>query len=166
MVADTGTPIDNSKQEESAPETLAGDSIQDQNAQVATSDSSQVGGGYAAYVLGVLFVVYVFNFIDRQILSILAEEIKADLGISDADIGFLYGTAFAVFYAVFGIPLGKLADIWVRRKLISVGLGFWSLMTALSGTSRNFLGLAVFRFGVGVGEASATPAAFSMLSDY
>ena len=117
-------------------------------------------------MLGVLILVYVFNFIDRQILSILAEEIKADLGISDADIGFLYGTAFAVFYAVFGIPLGRLADTWVRKNLISVGLGFWSVMTALSGTARSFSGLAVFRFGVGIGEASATPAAFSMLSDY
>jgi MFS family permease len=125
-----------------------------------------VGGRYAKYVLGVLIIVYVFNFIDRQILSILAEEIKADLGISDADIGFLYGTAFAVFYAVFGIPLGRLADTWSRKNLISVGLGFWSLMTALSGTARSFAGLAVFRFGVGIGEASATPAAFSMLSDY
>ena len=75
-------------------------------------------------MLGVLIIVYVFNFIDRQILSILAEEIKADLGISDADIGFLYGTAFAVFYAVFGIPLGRLADTWTRKNLISVGLGF------------------------------------------
>lgn len=126
----------------------------------------EVGGRYAKYVLGVLIVVYIFNFIDRQILSILAEEIKADLGITDADIGFLYGTAFAVFYAVFGIPLGKLADVWTRKSLISVGLGFWSLMTALSGTAQNFASLAGFRFGVGVGEASATPAAFSMLSDY
>ena len=84
----------------------------------------EVGGRYAKYVLGVLIVVYIFNFIDRQILSILAEEIKADLGITDADIGFLYGTAFAVFYAVFGIPLGKLADVWTRKSLISVGLGF------------------------------------------
>ena len=126
----------------------------------------EVGGRYARYVLGVLVIVYIFNFIDRQILSILAEEIKADLGLSDADIGFLYGTAFAVFYAVFGIPLGKLADVWNRRKLISTGLAFWSAMSTLSGTARSFLGLAVFRFGVGVGEASASPAAFSMLSDY
>ncbi len=125
-----------------------------------------VGGRYANYVLIVLIIVYVFNFIDRQILSILAEEIKADLGISDADIGFLYGTAFAVFYAVFGIPLARLADTWIRKDLIAIGLGFWSLMTALSGTARNFASLATFRFGVGVGEASASPAAFSMLSDY
>jgi len=127
---------------------------------------AETGGRYARYVLLALIVVYIFNFIDRQILSILAEEIKADLGISDADIGFLYGTAFAVFYAIFGIPLGRLADVWVRKNLISVGLGFWSLMTALSGTARSFFSLAVFRFGVGIGEASATPAAFSMLSDY
>ncbi len=131
-----------------------------------SDDRDEVGGGYAKYVLFVLVIVYVFNFIDRQILSILAEEIKADLGISDADIGFLYGTAFAVFYAVFGIPLGKLADVWNRGRLISIGLAFWSLMTALSGTAKNFAALAVFRFGVGIGEASATPAAFSMLSDY
>ena len=79
---------------------------------------------YAKYVLFVLIIVYIFNFIDRQILSILAEEIKADLGIGDAEIGFLYGTAFAVFYAVFGIPLGRLADMWNRKKLISMGLSF------------------------------------------
>ena len=126
----------------------------------------EVGGGYAKYVTGVLVIVYVFNFIDRQIVTILAEEIKADLGISDAQIGFLYGTAFAVFYAIFGIPLGKLADNWSRKSLISVGLGFWSLMTALSGTARSFFSLAAYRVGVGIGEASATPAAFSMLSDY
>jgi MFS family permease len=125
-----------------------------------------VGGRYAGYVLGVLVLVYVFNFIDRQILSILAEEIKRDLGLSDAQIGFLYGTAFAVFYAVFGIPLGRLADVWVRRSLISIGLTFWSLMTALSGLAGSFGSLASYRIGVGIGEASATPAAFSMLSDY
>lgn len=124
-----------------------------------------VGGRYARYALVVLIIVYVFNFIDRQILSILAEEIKADLGISDADIGFLYGTAFAVFYAVFGIPLGRLADVWVRRTLIAAGLAFWSVMTALSGTARSFATLALYRFGVGIGEASATPASFSMLAD-
>jgi MFS family permease len=121
--------------------------------------------GYSRYVLGVLVVVYVLNFLDRQIISILAEQIKADLGIDDSQIGFLYGTAFAVFYAIFGIPLGRLADVWSRRTLIATGLGFWSLMTAASGLARNFTQLATARIGVGVGEASATPAAFSMLSD-
>ena len=120
---------------------------------------------YSRYVLGVLVVVYVLNFLDRQIISILAEDIKADLGIDDAQIGFLYGTAFAVFYAIFGIPLGRLADVWNRRTLISMGLAFWSLMTAVSGLARTFPQLAAARIGVGVGEASATPAAFSMLSD-
>ena len=132
----------------------------------AAAGKTEVGGGYAKYVTGVLVIVYVFNFIDRQIVTILAEEIKADLGISDAQIGFLYGTAFAVFYALFGIPLGKLADSWTRKNLISIGLGFWSLMTALSGTARSFFSLAAYRVGVGIGEASASPAAFSMLSDY
>jgi len=121
--------------------------------------------GYSRYVLAVLVLVYVLNFLDRQIISILAEDIKADLGISDAEIGFLYGTAFAVFYAVFGIPLGRLADVWNRRALISLGLAFWSLMTAVSGMAKSFTQLAAARVGVGVGEASATPAAFSMLTD-
>jgi MFS family permease len=126
----------------------------------------KIGGAYSHYVLFVLVIVYVFNFIDRNILSILAESIKADLGVTDAQMGFLYGTVFAVFYAVFGIPLARFADVWVRRSLISLGLLFWSLMTALSGTARSFVSLAGFRIGVGIGEASASPAAYSMLSDY
>jgi MFS family permease len=96
---------------------------------------------------------------------IVLEDIKADLGVSDAQIGFLYGTAFAVFYAIFGIPLGRLADVWNRRTLIASGLAFWSVMTALSGFARGFPALAAARIGVGVGEASASPAAFSMLAD-
>jgi len=121
---------------------------------------------YASYVLFVLVLVYLFNFIDRQLPSILAERIKADFSVSDADLGFLYGTAFAVFYAIFGIPLGRLADVWNRRSLVAIGLAFWSAMTALSGFSRNLDELKIARVGVAVGEASATPAAFSMLSDY
>ncbi|SEJ66021.1 Major Facilitator Superfamily protein [Sphingobium sp. AP50] len=123
-------------------------------------------GWYAYYVLAILLLVYVFNFIDRQILAILAEDIKADLGISDAQLGFLYGTAFAMFYATFGIAFGRLADSWNRKKLITLGLSFWSIMTAASGLARGFLPLAACRFGVGVGEASASPAAFSLLYDY
>ena len=131
------------------------------------SDSTtKTGGWYAHYVLFVLVLVYIFNFIDRQILSILAEDIKADLGIGDAEMGFLYGTVFAVFYAVFGIPLARFADVWTRRSLVSIGLAFWSLMTAASGFARSFTTLAACRIGVGIGEASASPAAYSMLSDY
>ena len=126
----------------------------------------EVGGRYAKIALTILVIVYVFNFIDRQILTILAEEIQADLGISDSGIGFLYGTAFAVFYSVVGIPLGRLADVWTRKNLISIGLATWSIFTVLSGTARSFTGLAVYRFGVGVGESSASPSAYSLLSDY
>lgn len=127
---------------------------------------SRVGGPYAWYVLGVLVLVYIFNFIDRQIMSILAEDIKADLGIDDAQIGFLYGTVFGVFYALFGIPLGRLADSWHRIRLLSIGLALWSAMTALSGFAKNFGQLAGARIGVGIGEASASPVAYSVLSDY
>ena len=135
---------------------------------IETDDAAAppVGGAYAKYVLGLLVLVYAMNFIDRQILSILAEDIKRDLGLSDAELGFLYGTAFAVFYALFGIPLGRLADNWVRTRLLSLGLAVWSTMTALSGFSTNFLQLSLARVGVGIGEASAGPSAFSMLSDW
>ncbi|HIG41733.1 MAG TPA: MFS transporter [Gammaproteobacteria bacterium] len=126
----------------------------------------KTGGLYSHYVLGVLVLVYIFNFIDRNILSILAEDIKADLAITDAQMGFLYGTVFAVFYAVFGIPLARFADVWTRRNLISIGLSVWSVMTAASGLARSFGALAACRIGVGIGEASASPAAYSMLSDY
>jgi MFS family permease len=126
---------------------------------------AEIGGRYSWYVLGILVVVYMFNFIDRQILAILADDIKADLGLTDAHLGFLYGTAFAVFYSLFGIPLGRLADMWLRGRLMAMGLTLWSAMTALSGFASSFAALAVARVGVGIGEASASPAAFSMLSD-
>ena len=129
-------------------------------------EQPEVGGRYAHYVLFVLILVYIFNFVDRNILSILAEDIKADLGISDAQMGFLYGTVFAVFYAVFGIPLARFADVWNRRSLISLGLLIWSGMTVLSGTAKSFFSLATYRVGVGIGEASASPAAYSILADY
>lgn len=121
---------------------------------------------YSWYALGVLFLVYMVNFVDRQILSILANDIKADLGLTDAQLGFLYGTAFAVFYALFGIPLGRLADSWSRTKLLSLGLALWSCMTVLSGFARNGVTLSLARTGVGIGEATANPCAYSMISDW
>lgn len=121
---------------------------------------------YSWYALGVLVIVYVLNFVDRNIISILAEDIKADLGLRDDQIGFLYGTAFGVFYALFGIPLGKLADSWHRVRLMTAGLAIWSAFTALSGFAKNFTTLSVARIGVGVGEATASPSAYSLISDW
>lgn len=125
-----------------------------------------ITGVYPWYVLGVLFLVYVLNFIDRQVPAILAQDIKAGLGLSDAQIGFLYGTAFAIFYSLFGIPLGRLADSWNRGRLIAVGLALWSAMTALSGLAGSYGQLTLARIGVGIGEASCSPAAYSLLVDY
>lgn len=121
---------------------------------------------YSWYVLGILVLVYVLNFVDRQILSILANDIKRDLHLTDADLGFLYGTAFAVFYSLFGIPLGRLADNWHRVRLMSIGLALWSAMTAVSGLSRSGMQLTAARIGVGIGEATASPAAYSLIADF
>ena len=126
----------------------------------------RVGGGYAWYVLIVLMVVYVFNFIDRSILTILGPYIQKDLGLSDGQIGLLSGTVFALFYGLFGLALGRLADTWVRTWTIALGLAIWSGMTALSGFATSFGTLAAARVGVGVGEASASPAAYSLLGDW
>jgi len=124
------------------------------------------GTAYSNWVLGLLAVVYAINFVDRQIISVLALDIKRDLGLTDADLGFLYGTAFGVFYALFGIPMGRLADSWNRVRLITIGLAVWSAMTALSGLARNGAQLTAARIGVGVGEATASPCAYSLISDY
>lgn len=129
-------------------------------------EAEQPVPAYSWYALSVLVLVYVLNFIDRQILSILANDIKADLGVDDSYLGFLYGTAFAIFYALFGIPLGKLADSWRRVRLMTLGLGLWSAMTAASGFARDTATLTVARIGVGVGEATASPSAYSLISDW
>jgi MFS family permease len=120
----------------------------------------------ANWALGALFVVYIFNFVDRQILATLLQPIKEDLGASDTQMGLLVGLAFALFYTFLGIPLARWADRGSRVALISLGLVLWSGMTALSSLARSFVQLALARIGVGVGEASFTPSAFSLISDY
>ena len=121
---------------------------------------------YSWYVLWALFVVYIFNFLDRQILAMLIEPIKAELGVSDTAMGLLTGPAFAAFYLTAGFPLARLADRYSRTTLITIGLVVWSGMTAVSGLARNFAQLALARIGVGVGEASFTPASHSLIADY
>lgn len=131
----------------------------------AHSSQSEGQFGGRAYVLAILTLVYTFNHIDRQILLILIEPIKADLEISDSQIGLLTGFAFAAFYATFGIPIAIWADRGNRRNILALALAVWSGMTALSGLAQNFLQLLVARMGVGIGEAGGTPPATSMISD-
>ena len=122
--------------------------------------------GYAWYVVGVLTVAYIFSFIDRQIINLMVNPIKRDLGISDTGISLLMGVSFAVFYTLFGIPLGRLADTRSRRGIICFGIAFWSLMTAGCGLTKKFWDLALMRMGVGIGEATLSPAAYSLIADY
>jgi predicted MFS family arabinose efflux permease len=110
--------------------------------------------------------VYALNVTDRQILSVLAQPVKQDLGLSDTQMGLLLGLTFALLYSLLGIPMARWADRRVRTSLIAIGLAFWAAMTALSGFARNFAQLALARAGVGIGEASYMPAAYSLLSDH
>jgi len=117
-------------------------------------------------MLAFLVALYIINYVDRQILSVLLEPIKQDLGASDTQMGLLTGLAFALFYTVAAIPIARLADGGVRRDVIVVGVAVWSVMTAACGFARNFVELALARVGVGIGEATLNPAAHSLLSDY
>ncbi len=120
---------------------------------------------YRYYVLAILTLVYAFNFIDRQLLVILQEPIKADLGLSDTQLGLLTGFAFALFYVVCGIPIARWADGGTRRSIIALALTVWSFMTAVSGFAQTYTHLLLARIGVGVGEAGGSPPAHSMISD-
>jgi predicted MFS family arabinose efflux permease len=136
-----------------------------------TSDATSQGAakhpaaGVRAYTLGILFVVYVVNFVDRQILSILMEPIREDLNLNDTQLGLLSGLAFALFYATMGLPIAWLADRFSRRNIIAVCLALWSAFTALCGLSQTFVQLLLARMGVAVGEAGGSPPAHSMIAD-
>ncbi len=119
-----------------------------------------------AYVLFILVVVYTFNFIDRQIIGILAVPIKADLGLTDTQLGLMGGLAFALFYTGLGIPVAMLADRFSRTWIMTAALAIWSLMTAASGLATNFWQLFAARLGVGVGEAGGVAPAYSLISDF
>lgn len=129
-------------------------------------DTPWPSSGKAWYAVTILVIAFVFSFIDRIIIALLVEPIKRDLGVSDFGIGMLQGLAFAVFYALVGIPIGRWADRYSRRRIIGVGILLWSLMTAACGLAKNFWQLFAARVGVGVGEAALSPAAYSMIADY
>jgi predicted MFS family arabinose efflux permease len=134
---------------------------------VALSDDKTGSLSHSArrYALVLIATVYVFNFIDRQILAILLPAIKAEFRVEDWVLGFLAGPAFALFYVTLGIPIAVLADRWNRRNLIAIALTAWSAMTALSGMAANIIQLSLARIGVGVGEAGFAPPAHSMIAD-
>jgi MFS family permease len=133
---------------------------------VGQTPGSPYSTAYLRYALGLLTTVYVVNFVDRQILAILLQSIKNDLGLSDLQLGLLSGTAFGIFYATLGVPIARLADRFSRKGVMAICLAIWSGMTALCGTATGFVSLLVYRVGVGVGEAGGSPPAHSMISDY
>lgn len=131
-----------------------------------TNKSFEVSKGYRNYVLFMLMIVYAFNFVDRQILVILQEPIKLELGLSDTQLGLMTGLTFALFYVVMGLPIARLADRSNRRNIVAISLTVWSGMTAMSGFANNYWQLLLARIGVGIGEAGGSPPSHSMLSDY
>ena len=134
--------------------------------QAAVSPVEESSGGYSQYVVLTLFVVYTFNFIDRQIVAVMQEPIKAFFDLSDFQLGLLTGPAFAFLYATLGIPIAFLADRWNRVSIISISLAIWSGFTALFGLVNSYLMLFLMRVGVGIGEAGCSPPAHSLISDY
>jgi MFS family permease len=120
---------------------------------------------YTRYALGLLLVVYVLNFLDRQVVAILLEAIRKDLDLSDAQLGAFSGIAFAALYSTLGIPIARWADRGVRRTIIALALFAWSAMTALQGLAPSFLWLVAARVGVGIGEAGCSPPAHSLIAD-
>jgi MFS family permease len=136
-----------------APETVsAGDSL--------------ISTGRRRYAVGILMVVYMFNQIDRQIIAVLGQSIKTDLRLTDTQLGFLTGFAFATFYSFTSVPIALYADRANRRNLIALSLTLWSGMTAVCGAAQTFLQIALARIGVGIGEAGCSPPAHSMISDF
>jgi len=130
------------------------------------SAGRQKWSSYQKYILALLLLVYVFNYIDRQIIAILSPAIKEDLGLSDTQLGLLKGFAFALVYGLFGFPIARLADRKSRVNIIFVCLTLWSGMTVVCGAAQNFLQLLLARMGVGIGEAGCNPPAHSLISDY
>ena len=121
---------------------------------------------YRSYALGLFLLVYIVNFIDRQIFSILIEPIRAEIHLSDTQLGLLGGIAFAIFYTFAGIPIARWADVGVRKNIVSIAIVIWSLMTVFTSTAKNFWMLLIARVGVGIGEAGCSPPIHSLIADY
>jgi MFS family permease len=134
--------------------------------QSAAEEEPYPRAAYAWYVVGALTFVYMFSFIDRQILNLLVAPIRRDLGITDTQMSYLMGPAFAFSYILFGILFGRLTDSRSRRTIIAAGFAAWSLFTAGCGLARTYLQILLLRVGVGIGEATLSPAAFSLITDY
>ena len=132
----------------------------------APADVERQYGGYAWYALFVLILAYTVSFIDRQALTLMVDPIRASLGITDTQLSLLHGFAFAIFYSIMGIPIGRLVDRRRRTYIIAAGIVVWSLMTAACGLARDFVQMFLARIGVGVGEAALSPGAFSLIADY
>lgn len=131
-----------------------------------TADAKAGGEGYRRYLLTILVLIYALNFLDRQIINILAESIKRDLEISDTQLGLLTGTAFGIFYSLLGLPIARLADRSHRVNIIAASLAIWSALTAVCGLTHTYAQLFIARLGVGIGEAGGTPASQALISDH
>jgi len=140
--------------------------MNDTGPQPQPSEPPYPSAGYAWYVVVILMLAYVFAYLDRFILTLMVEPIKRDLGISDTQMSLVLGLAFAIFYTLLGIPIGRLADRANRRTIVAAGIAIWSIMTAACGLAKNFGTLFLARVGVGVGEATLQPCATSLLGDY
>lgn len=137
----------------------------DSDSVVATQGAPYPAPSNAWYTVAVLMVIYVFNFMDRTILNLLVAPIKKDLQISDTQMSYLMGFSFALFYTLFGFPIGRLADRANRKSLIGAGLFLWTMMTAGCGLARQYWQFLLLRVGVGVGEAALGPSAYSIITD-
>ena len=135
-------------------------------ATTTASPALRPGGTYPVYVLAVLLLAYILNFVDRQLLALAALDVRNELGLSNTEMGILLGPVFVLFYTLAGVPLARLSDATSRRTVLALGLMLWSAMTVACGAAGNFLQLCLARFGVGVGEATGTPASHSLISDY
>ena len=133
---------------------------------VTATGIEPVSRGYRSYALGLLLVIYTLNFLDRQVVNILAEPIKRDLGLMDWQLGMMTGLAFAIFYTVLGIPIARKAESSSRPMIIAISVAVWSGFTMLCGVTQNFWQLLLARIGVGVGEAGCSPPAHSLITDY